>query len=191
MADGSGAGQGTALSVLYEAWRAGKRFTVYADETRPLLQGARLTAWELQQAGMNARLICDNMAGWLMKQGQIQAVITGADRITANGDAANKIGTYSLSVLAKHHGIPLYVVAPSSTFDLNLASGDDIEIEQRAGQEVTHVRDQALAPQDMPTENPAFDVTPAGHIAALVTERGVIHRPDAAKVNEHFSRSVC
>jgi len=126
------AGQGTALSVLFEAHAKGKRFTVYADETRPLLQGARLTAWELQQAGIDVRVICDNMAGFMMKQGKIQAVITGADRIAANGDTANKIGTYSLSVLAKHHEIPFYIAAPSSTFDLSIASGAEIPIEQRS-----------------------------------------------------------
>jgi len=180
-------GQGTALSVFYEAWRSGTRFTVYADETRPLLQGARLTAWELQQAGIEARLICDNMAGWLMKQGKIQAVVTGADRITANGDAANKIGTYAVSILAAHHGIPFYIAAPSSTFDFSLTSGDLIEIEQRASEEVTHWGQISTAPLGIATENPAFDVVDANNIAAIFTERGVIERPDSAKIAAHFA----
>ncbi len=182
-------GQGTALSVFYEAWRAGTRFTVYADETRPLLQGARLTAWELQQAGIDTRLICDNMAGWLMKQGKIQAVVTGADRITANGDAANKIGTYAVSVLAAYHGIPLYIAAPSSTFDFSLASGDLIEIEQRGADEVTHWAQVSTAPAGIVVENPAFDVVDAKNIAAIFTERGVIERPNLARIAAHFAVS--
>ncbi|MFC1762642.1 S-methyl-5-thioribose-1-phosphate isomerase [Planctomycetota bacterium] len=180
------AGQGTALSVFYEAWKSGTRFTVYADETRPLLQGARLTAWELQQAGIETHLICDNMAGWLMKQGKIQAVVTGADRIAANGDAANKIGTYAVSVLAARHGIPFYITAPSSTFDLSLASGDLIEIEQRSAQEVTHLAGVATAPEGIGTENPAFDVVDAQDIAAIFTERGVIEQPNLEKIAAHF-----
>lgn len=181
------AGQGTALSVLYEAWKSGARFVAYADETRPLLQGARLTAWELRQAGIETRLICDNMAGWLMKQGKIQAVVTGADRIAANGDAANKIGTYAVSVLAARHGIPFYIAAPSSTFDMSLHSGDLIEIEQRASNEVTHLAGVPTAPSGMATENPAFDVVDAKDIAAIFTERGVIEHPTTDKIVAHFT----
>jgi methylthioribose-1-phosphate isomerase len=171
------AGQGTALSVLYEAHGKGKRFEVYADETRPLLQGSRLTAWELQQAGIKVTVICDNMAGDLMKQGKIQAVIVGADRVAANGDTANKIGTYSLSVLAKYHGIPFYIAAPSSTFDLQLDSGDEIPIEQRNASEVTWCGDVHVAPDDVGVCNPAFDVTPAENITAIITEKGVLKKP--------------
>ncbi|MGD2093721.1 MAG: S-methyl-5-thioribose-1-phosphate isomerase [Phycisphaerales bacterium] len=183
------AGQGTALSVIFEAHKNGKKFSVYADETRPLLQGARLTAWELKQAGVNVTVICDNMAGWLMKQGKVNAVITGADRIAANGDAANKIGTYSLSILAKEHGIPFYIAAPSSTFDVSITSGDDIPIEQRKADEVTCWGDRVIAPEGVDVYNPAFDVTQARDIAAIITERGIIENPDAGKVAEHFSSS--
>ncbi|MCF7976225.1 MAG: S-methyl-5-thioribose-1-phosphate isomerase [Phycisphaerae bacterium] len=180
------AGQGTALSLMFEAQKKGRDFTVYADETRPLLQGARLTAWELQNAGIPVRLICDNMAGWLMKQGVIHMVVTGADRIAANGDSANKIGTYSLSLLARAHGIPFYIAAPSSTFDLSLASGDAIPIEERGAHEVTQIRDTVIAPKDIGTRNPAFDVAPAENITAIVTEKGVIERPDREKIAAHF-----
>ena len=180
------AGQGTALSVMFEAHKLGRKFTAYCDETRPLLQGARLTAWELGQAGVETVVICDNMAGWLMRKGRIDAVITGADRIAGNGDAANKIGTYSLSVLARHHGIPFYIAAPSSTFDLSLESGDGIVIEERAGGEVTGFGGVRTAPEGVGVCNPAFDVTPAGHITGIITERGVIERPDAGKVARHF-----
>jgi methylthioribose-1-phosphate isomerase len=176
------AGQGTALSVLFEAHRSGTRFEVYADETRPLLQGARLTAWELQQAGIKATVICDNMAGFLMKQGKIQAVITGADRIAANGDTANKIGTYSLSILAKHHGIPFYIAAPSSTFDLSLESGVQIPIEQRDPGEVIRFADVPTAPEGIAVYNPAFDVTNGKDITAIITEKGVIERPNAQRI---------
>ena len=180
------AGQGTALSLFFAAQRAGTQFTVYADETRPLLQGARLTAWELQQAGISCKLICDNMAGWVMKQGLVQAVVTGADRIAANGDAANKIGTYSLSILAQEHDIPFYIAAPSSTFDLSIHSGTDIEIEQRSPQEITHIQGVQTAPEAMDTFNPAFDVTDAARITAIVTERGVIERPTEDKIRRHL-----
>ena len=173
------AGQGTALSVLYEAQKRGRRFEVYADETRPLLQGSRLTAWELQQAGIKVTVICDNMAGSLMKQGKIQAVITGADRIAANGDTANKIGTYSVSVLARHHDIPFYIAAPSSTFDLSIASGAEIPIEQRSAEEVIRFAEVATAPNGVAVYNPAFDVTEAQNISAIITEKGVIERPGA------------
>jgi methylthioribose-1-phosphate isomerase len=172
------AGQGTALSPLYEAHKKGKRFTVYVDETRPLLQGARLTAWECRQAGLEAVLICDNMAAWLMKQGKIRAVITGADRIAANGDTANKIGTYGLAILAKYHSIPFYIAAPSSTFDLKIKSGKEIPIEERDADEVAAPWGRRIAPEGVAVYNPAFDVTDAELITAIITERGVIERPD-------------
>jgi methylthioribose-1-phosphate isomerase len=180
------AGQGTALSVMFEAHKKGRKFRVYADETRPLLQGARLTAWELQQAGIDVTVICDNMAGWLMKQGRINAVITGADRIAANGDTANKIGTYSLSILAGKHGIPFYVAAPSSTFDLSIKSGDEISIEQRAADEVRNFAGVQTAPVGVDVCNPAFDVTEGRDISAIITERGVIENPNIDNVAEHF-----
>ena len=179
-------GQGTALSVMFEAHKEGKKFRVYADETRPLLQGARLTAWELQQAGIDVTVICDNMAGWLMKQKKVNAVITGADRIAANGDTANKIGTYSLSILAREHGVPFYIAAPSSTFDLSIQSGDEIPIEQRTAKEVTSFRDVQTAPNGVNVYNPAFDVTEARDIAAIITERGIIEKPNAKRVSEHL-----
>jgi methylthioribose-1-phosphate isomerase len=178
------AGQGTALSVMFEAHKKGKTFRVFADETRPLLQGARLTAWELSQAGIDVTVVCDNMAGWLMKQGEIDAVITGADRIAANGDTANKIGTYGLSILAEKHGIPFYVAAPSSTFDLDIKSGSEIPIEQRAAEEVTTIAGTRIAPDGVSVYNPAFDVTDASLIAAIVTERGVVERPNATSIHE-------
>jgi methylthioribose-1-phosphate isomerase len=180
------AGQGTALSVMFEAHKKGKKFKVYVDETRPMLQGARLTAWELKQAGIDVVVICDNTAGWLMKQGKINAVITGADRIAANGDAANKIGTYSLSVLARENGIPFYVAAPSSTFDLSIKSGDKIPIEQRIEDEVAFFGDVKITPEGVDIYNPAFDVTEAGDITAIITERGVIEKPTPGKIAEHF-----
>jgi len=180
------AGQGTALSVMFEAHKKGKKFKVYVDETRPMLQGARLTAWELKQAEVDAVVICDNMAGWLMKQGKIGAVITGADRIAANGDTANKIGTYSLSVLAREHGIAFYIAAPSSTFDLSIKSGDQIPIEQRAADEVRFCGSKQVAPDGVGIWNPAFDVTEAQDITAIITERGVIEKPTPEKIAEHF-----
>jgi methylthioribose-1-phosphate isomerase len=176
------AGQGTALSVIFEAHKRGRKFKVYADETRPLLQGARLTAWELKQAGIDCFLICDSAAGWLMKRGRINAVITGADRIAANGDVANKVGTYSLSVLAKNSGIPFYVAAPSSTFDLSIKNGDQIPIEQRAAEEVTRFADTQIAPEGVDVYNPAFDVTQAANVTAIITEKGVIENPSAESV---------
>ena len=186
------AGQGTALSVLFEAHKKGKRFRVYADETRPLLQGSRLTAWELKEAGIETIVICDNMAGWLMKQGLVNAVITGADRIAANGDVANKIGTYSLSILAAKHMIPFYVAAPSSTFDLNIAGGDEIPIEQRPDDEVTKIGKVRIAAAGVAVYNPAFDITQAENISAIITEKGVIERPDAGKINRLFKGcSLC
>ncbi len=181
------AGQGTALSPMFEAHKKGRKFSVYADETRPLLQGARLTAWELKQAGIQVAVICDNMAGWLMKQGKVNAVITGADRIAANGDAANKIGTYSVSILAREHGVPFYIAAPSSTFDLSIKTGAEIPIEQRAAEEVTAFAGTQTAPADVDVWNPAFDVTDARNIAAIITERGVIERPTTESVSECLS----
>jgi len=180
------AGQGTALSVMFEAHKKGRKFKVYADETRPLLQGARLTAWELKQAGIDVAVICDNMAGWLMKKGKISAVITGADRIAANGDAANKIGTYGLSVLAKDNGIPFYIAAPSSTFDLSIKNGGQIPIEERSAEEVTFFCDRKIVPEGIEIYNPAFDVTEAENITAIITERGVIERPNVRKIAEHL-----
>jgi methylthioribose-1-phosphate isomerase len=177
------AGQGTALSVLYEAKKQGKRFKVIADESRPLLQGSRLTAWELKQAGIDVTVICDDMAGSLMQAGKIDMVIVGADRIAANGDAANKIGTYSLSVLAKAHGIPFYIAAPSSTFDLKTKTGKGIPIEQRPAEEVRFIGSKQLTPKGVKIYNPAFDVTPAKNITAIISERGVIEGPNIQRVN--------
>ncbi len=171
------AGMGTALAPMYVAHQNGKQFKVYVDETRPLLQGARLTAWELTQAGIDAILVCDNMAASLMAAGKIDAVITGADRIAANGDTANKIGTLGLSLLAKHYSIPFYIAAPSSTFDLQLESGEHIPIEQRDGREVRIIGDLAIAPEAVSVYNPAFDVTPAENITAIITEKGLIAGP--------------
>lgn len=168
---------GTALGVIYAAVEMGKRIKVFADETRPLLQGARLTAWELMQGGIEVTLICDNTAAYVMKQGLVDCVIVGADRIAANGDTANKIGTYNLAVLAKEHGIPFYVAAPSSTFDLTLESGDQIPIEERSPEEVTCPFGRRIAPEGVKVYNPAFDVTPARLITAIITEKGVIRQP--------------
>lgn len=165
---------GTALSVFFTCQDQGKALKVFVDETRPLLQGARLTAWELAQRGIDATLICDNMAGQVMREGKVQAVVVGADRITANGDTANKIGTYSVAVLAHAHGIPFYVAAPTTTFDLTLATGDLIPIEQRASTEITHGFGRQTAPAGINVYNPAFDVTPARLIRGIITERGVI-----------------
>jgi methylthioribose-1-phosphate isomerase len=199
------AGQGTALSVLYEAKKRGKRFKVYVDETRPLLQGSRLTAWELKQAGIDVTVICDNMAGALMSQHKIDMVITGADRIAANGDAANKIGTYSLSVLARAHGIPFYIAAPSSTFDLKTKTGNRIPIEQRPADEIRFcgfdsfdklrinkltTSGRKIVPDGVKIYNPAFDVTPAKNITAIITERSAIKKPNARKIKTHLANSV-
>ena len=165
---------GTALAPIYTAREQGKDIRVFADETRPLLQGARLTAWELTQAGVDVTLICDNTAAQVMKEGRIDCVMVGADRIAANGDSANKIGTYSVALAAKAHGIPFYVLAPTSTFDLTLASGDAIPIEERAAEEVTHGFGRRIAPQGVKVYSPAFDVTPARLITAIVCERGIL-----------------
>jgi methylthioribose-1-phosphate isomerase len=179
---------GTALAVIYTAHEAGKRLHVYADETRPLLQGARLTAWELLQRGIETTLICDAMAAQVMREGRVQAVITGADRIAANGDTANKIGTYAVAVLAQAHDIPFYVAAPCSTFDLTVVSGDEIPIEQRDPREVTHGFGRQTAPDGVQVYNPAFDVTPARLIRALITERGLIAPVTAARIAEVITR---
>jgi methylthioribose-1-phosphate isomerase len=178
---------GTALSVMFTCQDQGKSIRVFADETRPLWQGARLTAWELQQRQIPVTVICDSMAAHVMKTQKVDAVITGADRITARGDAANKIGTYSLAVNAKHHGIPFYVAAPSSTFDLDLIDGADIPIEQRDPSEVATPYGQQVAPLDVAVYNPAFDVTPAELITALITERGVVHSPSEETVRAHLA----
>jgi methylthioribose-1-phosphate isomerase len=168
---------GTALGVIRGARDAGKRVAVIADETRPYLQGLRLTAWELAKDDIPVTVITDNMAGHVMKQGKVDAVVVGADRIAANGDAANKIGTYMVAVLAKQHNIPFYVAAPITTFDLTIPTGDEIPIEERDSREITHIRDQQLAPEGVPVHNPAFDVTPHELISAIITDRGVARAP--------------
>ncbi len=171
------AGYGTALGVIRAAVASGKKIDVFADETRPFLQGARLTVWELMHDGIPATLITDNMAGHFLKSGRIGCVVVGADRIAANGDVANKIGTYSVAVLARENGVPFYVAAPVSTLDRSLASGDEIPIEQRAAEEVTHVFGVPVAPEAVRVENPAFDVTPNRYVSAIITERGVARPP--------------
>jgi len=180
------AGHGTALGVIRSAVSAGKNISVIADETRPFLQGARLTAWEMVQENIPVTLITDNMAGHLMARGEIDAVIVGTDRVAANGDVANKIGTYMVAVLAHRHQIPFYVACPLSTIDLALASGDLIPIEERAREEVTGYRDYQWAAQGVSVRNPSFDVTPAELVSALVTEKAVIHRPDTKQVAALF-----
>jgi methylthioribose-1-phosphate isomerase len=163
--------------VIRAAIGAGKKLRVFADETRPFLQGARLTAWELAKDKIPVTIITDNMAGHFMKQGEIRAVIVGADRIASNGDTANKIGTYSVAVLAHENGIPFYVAAPLSTIDMSLASGEQIPIEERSSAEVTHLAGVAIAPSEVPARHPAFDVTPQRYITAIITERGVARAP--------------
>lgn len=175
---------GTALAVIFAAQSAGKRVHVFADETRPLLQGARLTAWELQRRGVPVTLICDSMAAQVMKEGKVQMVVVGADRITANGDTANKIGTYGVALLAKAHGIPFYVAAPSSTFDLSLPDGSAIPIEQRDPREITQGFGRRTAPEGISVYNPAFDVTPAQLIDAIITERGIVRPVDARTIRK-------
>jgi methylthioribose-1-phosphate isomerase len=170
-------GYGTALGVIRAAVERGHKIDVFADETRPYLQGARLTAWELLQDNIPTTVLCDNMAGALMRQGKIQAVIVGADRIAANGDTANKIGTYTVAVLAKEHGIPFFVAAPLSTIDLATTHGDQIPIEQRSATEVTHSNGKQMTPNGAAIQNPAFDVTPAKYITAIITEHGVLRAP--------------
>jgi methylthioribose-1-phosphate isomerase len=182
------AGMGTALAPIFTAHAAGKRLHVYVDETRPVLQGARLTAWELARAGVPLTLITDNMAAHFMRRGGIRAVLVGADRIARNGDVANKIGTYGLAVLAREHDIPLYVVAPRSTIDLSLPDGDAIPIEQRAPEEVTSVRGVPLAPAGVRAANPAFDVTPARYVTAVITEAGIARPPHERSIAALFER---
>lgn len=171
------AGYGTALGVIRAAVEQGKKIHVYADETRPFLQGSRLTAWELMKDGIPTTVISDNMAGAMMAQGKIGAVVVGADRIAANGDVANKIGTYTVAILAKEHGIPFYVAAPISTVDLACPDGSQIPIEQRNAREVTHIAGKQMVPDGVGVENPAFDVTPARYVAAIVTEKGIARAP--------------
>lgn len=171
---------GTALGVIRAAWEQGKHIHVWVDETRPFLQGARLTAWELMQLGIPMTLIADNMAGHFMSRGRVDAVFVGADRIAANGDVANKIGTYGLAVLAHENGIPFYTVAPVSTLDLSLASGDQIPIEERNPREVTHIQGMSIAPDGVQVANPAFDVTPNRYVTAIVTDRGIVRPPFTA-----------
>ncbi len=178
---------GTALAPIYHLHQTGKRIKVFADETRPLLQGGRLTAWELSQAGVDVTVITDSMAGALMHQGRIGAVIVGADRITAAGDVANKIGTYSVAVLAKHHRLPFYVAAPSNTFDMELVSGDEIPIEQRDRDEVACPHGTRIVPDEANVLNPAFDVTPAELVTAIITEVGVIESPTQQTIESHFA----
>ncbi len=185
------AGYGTALGVVRAAWEEGKIFHVFVDETRPVLQGARLTAWELMKEKIPATLIADNMAGFLMKQGKINKVIVGADRIAANGDVANKIGTYSLAVLAKKHNIPFYVAAPLSTMDLSVQNGDEIPIEERSAEEITTIRGIRVAPEGVHVYNPAFDVTPNRYITAIITEAGVVFPPyqeGIGKIARHLKK---
>jgi methylthioribose-1-phosphate isomerase len=176
------AGHGTALGVIRSAVEAGKRISVIADETRPFLQGARLTAWEMVQEGIPVTLITDNMAGFLMARGEIDAVIVGTDRVAANGDVANKIGTYMVAVLAQRHRIPFYVACPTSTIDMSIADGAAIPIEERARNEVTGFRDVQWAAEGVLVRNPAFDVTPAELVTALITEHGVVHQPSRERL---------
>jgi methylthioribose-1-phosphate isomerase len=180
---------GTALSVLFTCQDQGKKLHVFVDETRPLLQGSRLTAWELAQRGIEATLICDNTAGQVMREGKVQAVIVGADRIAANGDTANKIGTYSVAILAAAHDIPFYVAAPSTTFDLSIASGELIPIEERSREEITHGFGRQTAPDGIGVYNPAFDVTPARLIRAIITERGIIEPVSRETISRVIGRA--
>ncbi len=179
-------GIGTALAPMYVAHENGICFRVFADETRPLLQGARITAWELAQTGIETKLICDNMAATVLRNGDVQLVITGADRIAANGDAANKIGTYPLAVMAKRHNVPFYIAAPTSTFDMELDSGSKIPIEQRSPAEVLGFGDCKTGPDGVGVYNPAFDVTPADLITGIITEKGIIEEPDTQKIVKLF-----
>jgi len=181
------ASYGTALAVIYAAQESGKSLKVYADETRPLLQGARLTTFELMQVGIEVVLICDNMAAQVMKEGKIDCVVVGADRIASNGDVANKIGTYSVAVLAKEHKIPFYVAAPISTFDMSLATGNEIPIEQRKAEEITEGFGKRTAPVGVKVYSPAFDVTPARLVDAIITEKGVIKKPSLERVRMHVA----
>ncbi len=181
------AGFGTALGVIRAAFYNGKRIHVFVDETRPFLQGARLTAWEMVKEKIPATLICDNMAGFLMKQKKIDVIVVGADRIAANGDTANKIGTYTLSVLAKENNVPFYIAAPLSTFDLSLKSGDEIPIEERDAKEITTINAKLIAPKEIKTYNPAFDVTPNEYITGIITEKGIIYPPYYENISSVFN----
>ena len=181
------AGYGTALGVIKAAKEQGKRIRVLATETRPLLQGARLTTWELRQEGIPVTLITDSMAGHFLSKGEVSCVIVGADRIAANGDVANKIGTYTLAVLAKENGIPFYVAAPTSSIDLSLPSGEQIPIEHRKPEEVTHIQRVQISPEGVGVANPAFDVTPHRHISAIITEKGIVHQPYEKRLKELVS----
>jgi len=176
------AGYGTALGVIFAAWAEGRRFRVFVDETRPLLQGSRLTAWELTQQKIPATVLTDNMAGWLMKKKEITLVLVGADRIARNGDTANKIGTYSLAVLSKWHRLPFYIAAPTSTVDGLLPTGKEIPVEERASEEVTHFRGTRITPKEVKAFNPAFDITPHDLIHGIITEKGVIRKPFEKKL---------
>jgi methylthioribose-1-phosphate isomerase len=180
-------GYGTALGIIIRAHELGRRLKVFVAETRPLLQGARLTTWELKKAGIPFTLITDSMAGYFMSRGEVDCVIVGADRIAANGDSANKIGTYTLAVLAKENRIPFYVAAPTTTIDPSLKSGKEIPIEQRRAEEVTHIQGVSLAPAGTPAQNPAFDITPHKYITALITERGIIRKPYGEGIKEVLS----
>ncbi|MBI5587389.1 MAG: S-methyl-5-thioribose-1-phosphate isomerase [Deltaproteobacteria bacterium] len=182
------AGYGTALGVIRGAIEAGKKVRVFADETRPFLQGARLTAWELKKDNIDVTLITDNMAGYIMKKGLIDAVVVGADRIAANGDVANKIGTYTVALLAREHGIPFYVAAPLSTIDLKIKHGDNIPIEERDSAEVTHLKGRRIAPKGIAVRNPAFDVTPNRLVTGIITEKGVVRRPYNKGLKALFSK---
>ena len=177
-------GSGTALSVIYAARKQGKRVRVFSDETRPLLQGARLTCWELQRSGIDVTLICDNMAATVLRSGLVQSVIVGADRIAANGDVANKVGTYGVAVLAREHGVPFYVAAPSTTFDRKLRTGDQIPIEERSSAEITDGFGRSTAPRGIRVFNPAFDVTPARLVTAIITEHGVLRPPFRSSIRK-------
>lgn len=183
-------GYGTALAPIRTAREQGKRLHVYVDETRPVLQGARLTAWELQQDGIPLTLITDSMAGYFLHQGKVAAVFVGADRIAANGDVANKIGTYSVAVLAHENNVPFYVAAPRSTIDLSLATGEQIPIEERNPEEITTIRGIRIAPLDVPVANPAFDVTPARYVTAIITEAGIVYPPFPSRLAALFYQVV-
>lgn len=177
-------GFGTALGIIFTAKKQGKKITVFACETRPYLQGARLTTFELKHNKILYYLICDNMAGYFIKKGEINKVITGADRIARNGDSANKIGTYTLAVLCKENKIPFYIAAPLSTFDMNISCGDEITIEERNKSEVLYINGNLIAPEDAKVKNPAFDVTPAKYITAIITEKGIIEKPNTKKIQK-------
>lgn len=183
-------GEGTALAVIYELQRRGREVRVFADETRPLLQGARLTAWELTRSGVPVTVITDSMAAIILQSGQVDAVIVGADRITARGDAANKIGTYALAVLARHHSVPFFVAAPHSTFDRSIQCGDEIPIEQRDSSEIRFAGSRQVVPESASVFNPAFDVTPAELITAIITDRGVIEPPTEAGISFLFENHI-